>query len=401
MQEKADCYEILLNYNCNARCSFCSQGGFNKSANARFADIAKEIYWGRKSGYKRLGLSGGEPLLRKDLCKIISLGRAVGFRFIRIQTNGILLADRDRCGALAGSGLTFCKFTFASHKAEVHDALTGRPGSWRHAMAGLSNLKELKIGLGVNILLNRRNYRSLERTVRFFLGRGVVNFVVIFPLYLGGMRDNADELGISLGQASPFLLQTLRMMDRAGLPDQMKILNVPPCFLPGRERKAMGLYRFNTVVTEPTGRRWDLDDESYGSRVHGPPCRTCGLKAGCRGVDANYLSLWGWSGFSPVRRTGKAPAPDAPRIGTPAHLKYLTDNERCLLEILRGSSNISTQTVLELAKDLPFCQDCRDGNAVLNAAQRLTAAGLVEKRFSRGKFHWSLTARNGPPQSHV
>src|SRR3989339_1663792 len=129
MGEKHDCYEILLNYNCNARCSFCSQGSFDKSANAKFPDVAKEIYLGKKKGYARLGLSGGEPLLRKDLCKIISVGRAVGFRFIRLQTNGILLADKGLCRAWAAWGLTFCKFTFASHKAAVHDALIGRPGA--------------------------------------------------------------------------------------------------------------------------------------------------------------------------------------------------------------------------------------------------------------------------------
>lgn len=397
MGEKHDCYEILLNYNCNARCSFCSQGSFDKSANAKFPDVAKEIYLGKKKGYARLGLSGGEPLLRKDLCKIISVGRAVGFRFIRLQTNGILLADKGLCRALAASGLTFCKFTFASHKAAVHDALIGRPGAWRRAMAGLAQLRELKIGLGVNILLNRRNYRSLERTVRFFLDQGVSNFVVIFPLYEGNMRENAADIGVKLGQASPFILKTLRMMQKAGLPQEMKILNVPPCFLKGHERQAMDLYRFNTVVTEPSGRKWNLDDETHGNRVHGPPCRACALGSRCQGPDANYVSIWGWSGFRPVRRTKSKPDRDA----RTAPIGYLTDNEKCLMEILRQASNIPTQTVLERAKAIPFCQDCKDGNAVLNAAQRLTTAGWVEKRFSRGKFYWSLTTKHGSAPSHL
>ena len=34
------CYELILNYNCNARCSFCSQGDFDKALNADFKSVA-------------------------------------------------------------------------------------------------------------------------------------------------------------------------------------------------------------------------------------------------------------------------------------------------------------------------------------------------------------------------
>src|SRR3989338_711353 len=92
-QESGKCYELILNYNCNARCRFCSQGDFDKSLNAPFDAIARNIYSAYKNGYRRLVLTRGEPLIRPDILKVIALGRSVGFRFIRVQTNGIKLAD--------------------------------------------------------------------------------------------------------------------------------------------------------------------------------------------------------------------------------------------------------------------------------------------------------------------
>ena len=199
------CYELILNYNCNARCEFCSQGDFDKSLNAPFADIARNVYTAWKDGYRRLGLTGGEPLIRPDILKVIALGKSVGFRFIRVQTNGIKLADPVFCRALVKAGLTFCKFSFTTDRAPDHDALVGVPGALKKALAGLDHLRKLKIRLGTNILVNKRNYKRLPEIIKFYLDRGITNFVIIYPVYNGAMAANAKKLGVSLreiGRAS-------------------------------------------------------------------------------------------------------------------------------------------------------------------------------------------------------
>ena len=61
------CFELVLNYNCNARCRFCSQGGFDKSRNAPFPAIARNVYSSYRAGYRRLGFTGGEPLISPDI----------------------------------------------------------------------------------------------------------------------------------------------------------------------------------------------------------------------------------------------------------------------------------------------------------------------------------------------
>lgn len=383
--EAGKCYELILNYNCNARCRFCSQGNFDKSLNAPFPAIARNIYSAYKAGYRRLGLTGGEPLIRPDILKVIALGKSVGFRFIRVQTNGIRLADPAFCRALVKAGLTFCKFSFTTDRAADHDALVGVPGALKKALAGLENLRRLKIRLGTNILVNKLNYSRLPQIIKFYLGRGITNFVVIYPVYNGAMAANSKKLGAGLAECGPYFEEAVKVMEAAGLPGEILFLNTPPCFLKGRESLAIGLDLFNTLVTDPLGGRTDLDANADAAKVKGPPCGNCALSRKCRGADEHYIARFGWKGFAPVKKT------DAARKAAVAGGVYLSDNEKCLVEILRLKNGASTREVLSLSKDIVLCRDCSDGNAVMTAAASLGAKGLVRSSFAAGVYRWSLS----------
>lgn len=378
------CYELILNYNCNARCLFCSQGDFDKSQNAPFDAVARNIYGAYKDGYRRLGLTGGEPLIRPDILKVVALGKSVGFRFIRVQTNGIKLADPAFCRALVKAGLTFCKFSFTTDDAREHDRLVGVPGALKRALAGLAHLRRLKIRLGTNILVNRSNYARLPQIIKFYLERGITNFVIIYPVYTGAMADNCKKLGVRLSDCEPYFEEAVKVMEAAGLPGEILFLNVPPCFLKGREKLAIGLDLFNTVVTDPAGGRTDLDANAEAAKVKGPPCRRCALNKKCRGADGHYIKRFGWKGFLPVKKGAAAKKAGA------AGRVYLSDNEKCLVEILRLKPGAATKDVLALSKNIVLCRDCSDGNTVMNAAASLGAKGFVKSVFERGAYRWTL-----------
>ncbi|KAF0127681.1 MAG: radical SAM domain-containing protein [Elusimicrobia bacterium] len=386
MEAKGKCYELILNYDCNARCAFCSQGGFDRSLNAPYGALARGVRRAWKEGYRRLGLTGGEPLVSPHILKVIALGRSSGFRFIRVQTNGIKLADPAVCLALVKAGLTFCKFSFTSDRAAEHDALTGVPGALGKALKGLEILRKLGIRLGNNILVNRLNYRRLPEIIRFYLERGISNFVVIYPVYNGAMASNAKRLGVSLPDCAPYFREAAGTMEAAGLPGEILFLNTPPCFLKGRESLAIGLDKFNTLVTDPAGGRSDLDENAEEGKEHGPPCRRCALAARCRGADRNYAELYGWRGFRPFK---SPPRPYKEESGRPGPV-FLSDNERCMTAILEGGGWKTTAAVLAFSKKMAICRDCSDGNAVLGAGLSLEKKGLIQKKLERGVFLWRL-----------
>ncbi|MEF3280831.1 MAG: radical SAM protein [Elusimicrobiota bacterium] len=375
------CYEILLTYSCNARCLFCSQGDFDKSKNAPFTQIVKEIYKAKKMGYTKLGLSGGEPTIREDLPEIIKVASKIGFKSIRIQTNGIRLADFNYAKKLKESGLTFCKFSFVSENPKIHNMLVSRLGAWEDAVKGLENINRLKIRLGNNILINKFNYNKLKRLVNFLLNKGVSNFVVIYPIYIGNMFLN-KKIGVPLNRCSRYFIDIVEYLEKKGLGDEILFLNVPPCFLKKYWQSAIGLNPFNTLVTSPDGKTINLDESSNLNKKKSKVCKNCILNSKCSGINANYASIFGFKGIIPINQE-KDTKKDFSS-------KYLTDNEKCLIEILKIKNNIPTETVIKMASKIPLCKDCSDGNNVINAAARLVTKKIIEMEFKNGKYFFKL-----------
>jgi MoaA/NifB/PqqE/SkfB family radical SAM enzyme len=82
---------------CNIHCSYCNFP--NMSLSELSLDQIEVVFSKlKKMGVKRLGLLGGEPLLRKDILQIIALARKFDF-FISLNTN-LLLYDKykDKLG---------------------------------------------------------------------------------------------------------------------------------------------------------------------------------------------------------------------------------------------------------------------------------------------------------------
>lgn len=379
--KKLDCCEIILNHSCDLDCAFCSQADFSPSSMMLPGEAVRHIYAAKKEGFSRLGFSGGEALLRRDLPQLVKAARKVGFKAVRLQTNGQRLASMAAAEKLVRAGLTVCKFTFASHLPAVHDRLVGRKGAFAKSLAGLKNMLKLKTAVGVNLLVTKANYRALPETLKFFMERGVPGFVLIYPVYTGAMARSAS-LRISLPAAAPFIVKALRLAAESGLGREVKALNVPPCLLPGFEDRAAGHYRFNTVVVAADGEARDLDSSVAAARRQGPPCARCFFRKTCRGIDGNYLEIFGWKGISPVR--GK-PAAAKLKAGP-----FFTNNEKCFLELLRGGKTRSTAEILRAAKGVPLCYDCADGANVMITGASLVKKGLVKRTFRGGLYFWSL-----------
>lgn len=379
--KKRDCCEIILNHACDLRCAFCSQADFDPAALMPAAEAVRQIYRAKKAGFGRLGFSGGEALLRRDLPALVKAARSVGFKAVRLQTNGTRLASRAAAEKLVKAGLTVCKFTFASHVPAVHDRLVGREGAFKKSLAGLGNMLRLKAAVGVNLLVTRDNFRTLPETLKFFMDRGAAAFVIIYPIQTGAMA-RAPRLRVSLPEAAGPITEALRLAALAGLGKEVKALNIPPCLLPGFESRAAGLYRFDTVVIGADGAARDLDETVAASKRRAPFCARCFFSGSCRGVDAGYVRLFGWKGFRPVRAR---PEPFRPAAGP-----YLSNSEKCFLETLRSGGELSTAAVLRAAKGVPLCYDCTDGTRALAAGQSLEKKGLVSRALKGGLYYWRL-----------
>ena len=73
-------------------------------------------------------LTGGEPLLRRDLEKLIRHGSALGLPMV-VGTNGMLLTE-SRLRSLKSAGVLGLGISLDSLDPDCHDRFRGQPGAW-------------------------------------------------------------------------------------------------------------------------------------------------------------------------------------------------------------------------------------------------------------------------------
>jgi len=131
---------ISITQRCNNRCLFCHREGEVKRANASAEQMTVEeiVHISKIAvslGIARVKLTGGEPLMRKDLPEIISGIAAVsGLKDFSLTTNGLLLDGLAR--ELRERGLKRLNISLPSINAETYHKLTG--GNLQRALAGVN-----------------------------------------------------------------------------------------------------------------------------------------------------------------------------------------------------------------------------------------------------------------------
>ena len=85
---------ITITNRCNVNCLYCHHDGMVRSKDEMTAD---ELYTickiAKKIGVKKIRLSGGEPLIRKDIVEIVEKIASLDFKDISLTTNGTFLEE--------------------------------------------------------------------------------------------------------------------------------------------------------------------------------------------------------------------------------------------------------------------------------------------------------------------
>jgi len=307
--------EILLGYGCNEKCSFCSQEtSWRKQDGLAFETAARELYLASKDGFKSVCFTGGEPTLRKDLVKLVALARRLGFDYIRVQTNGVRLADRGYCQELIGAGATFFRISIHDHRAEVHDRLVKVPGALEKALAGAANIRAAGAGVGINYVITQENHSGLAETVDDFLGRGLGRFVIIFPLYEGDLVANEQDMRVSMQEVVPSVRRAFEVFQRRGA-EFPRLLNFTPCAAPELAPHMLSWSAHSALVVDRAGRPVDLYMASHDDRSKTGVCETCILSGDCLGFKKSYLERFPEGAPHAVESApASGPAPGAERI---------------------------------------------------------------------------------------
>ena len=124
-------------------------------------------------------LTGGEPLVRKDLEAISEHGVQLGLMIV-IGSNAALLTER-RVISLKKAGVMGIGISVDSLDANAHDDFRGKPGSWLKTMAGIEHCRKHALDFQIHFSITDNNHHEIDDIVAFAQASGarVVNFFFI------------------------------------------------------------------------------------------------------------------------------------------------------------------------------------------------------------------------------
>ena len=169
---------ISITQRCNIHCAYCHREGEVQRANAlaekmtreeivRISKIAVSL------GIYRIKLTGGEPLMRHDVCEIIQEIVAIpGLRDISMTTNGILLDALAK--PLFAAGLKRVNISLPTLNPETYSKLTG--GKLENALAGIkaaidAGFSPVKLNM---VVLRGVNVADVSEMIDFASDLGVI-----------------------------------------------------------------------------------------------------------------------------------------------------------------------------------------------------------------------------------
>jgi len=239
-----------LTYKCPLRCGYCSNPT-NLEAYAKElteADWTRALTEAEALGVMGVNLTGGEPLLRRDLEGIVAHARGLGL-YTSLITSGLPLS-RERLVALRDSGVDHVQLSFQDSDPAASDRMAGVE-AFDAKLEVAAWVKELGLPLTINVVLHADNIERLGAIIALAERLRADRLELAHTQYLGWALANrarllptADQIEASRGIAKAA---------RERLRGRVDVLMVLPDYVAGRPRACMDGWGQRFIVVSPDG----------------------------------------------------------------------------------------------------------------------------------------------------
>ena len=239
-----------ITYRCPLHCPYCSNplemerrgGDLSADEWKRVLDDAREL------GVLQLGLSGGEPLVRKETDQLIAHARELGM-YVTLVTSGVGLTDA-RAAALGASGIDHIQLSLQDAERAGNDRIGGAV-TWDRKLEAARLIRQLGVAFTVNTVLHRDNIDHLESIATLAAELGAERLELANTQYYGWALANRSALLPSRDQLAAAEAAVARARERfAG---RLRILYVVPDYHERTPKPCMGGWGRRYVVVTPDG----------------------------------------------------------------------------------------------------------------------------------------------------
>ncbi len=300
-----------LTYRCPLRCTYCSNplDWAARHDGLAAADWLRVFREAEDLGVVQLNLTGGEPLLRRDLEQLVAGARELDL-YTNLITSGIPLA-RARLQALRAAGLDNVQVSVQDVRAKESDRVAGTT-SFNKKLQVARWVKDLGMPLTLNIVLHRGNLERVAEMVALaeelhadrlelanaqYLGWALLNRQALLPTraQLASARAVAAEAKKRLRGRMEVLFVTpdyygeypKTCMDGWG--QRFIVVSAEGLALPCHAAHSLPGLTFENVRDRPLGEIWrtSASFNAYrGEEWMAEPCRSCERRTidfgGCR-----------------------------------------------------------------------------------------------------------------------
>jgi pyrroloquinoline quinone biosynthesis protein E len=239
-----------LTYGCPLHCPYCSNpldlGAYRDELTT--GEWCRVLAEARELGVLQLHLSGGEPLLRRDLVDIVRRAAELGL-YTNLITSALGLRRR-RAEQLRAAGLDHVQISVQADDPALSDRLAGAP-SFERKVAAARLVKELGWPLTLNVVLHRLNLDRIARVLELAEDLGADRIELANTQYYGWALRNRAGLLPSRDQLERAEAVVRAARDR--LRGRMEVIYVLPDYYGRYPKPCMGGWGRRQLTVVPDG----------------------------------------------------------------------------------------------------------------------------------------------------
>jgi MoaA/NifB/PqqE/SkfB family radical SAM enzyme len=287
--------DIKTGGGCNNRCAHCvlPTWGEDESAEAYMGAISAAV----QTGHNGITITGGEPTIHPAILDIVAHAKSLGVH-VTLQTNGRRLCDEGFAAEIARHVDTFAIALHGPNPA-VHDAITGRPGSFEQTVAGVRHIAAAGKLIAAKLVLTSLNAGHILATTRLMVDLGFDIFVFSYVHGVGNARRNYDRLAVRYTDLWPQVKASVDHLTPRYLPANLETF--PFCIVRGYEALVAEINflagEFNVKFVGHELQSWTSARLKQKTKFEA--CSKCSFDPLCEGVWTEYADKFGSAEICP------------------------------------------------------------------------------------------------------
>jgi pyrroloquinoline quinone biosynthesis protein E len=244
-------YALLaeITYRCPLHCPYCSNPTqMRDDRELTTEEWQRVIRDAATLGVLQLGLSGGEPLVRRDVAELIRAAREANL-YTNLITSGVGL-DMARARELHDAGLDSVQLSFQADTADLADEIAGARAHERK-LAAAAAVCDAGLALSLNFVIHRRNIDRLAEMIELTEKLGAKRVELASVQYYGWAFLNRAALLPTRDQVER--AREIATAAQARLAGKIDIYYVLPDYYETRPKPCLGGWGQRYLTVNPIG----------------------------------------------------------------------------------------------------------------------------------------------------